>query len=173
MTTTAALAHQALLAIHVAAGSVGLLVGPVVIIKETRRLASAAEPAGRSSLVYDTAVAVVCVSAAALVVLFRPELWWLVPVSALSYGLVVLARQASTRRGRGWTHAYAHGRGGSYIALVTAFVVVALTVDGPLTGAAALIPWVAPTLVGTVLIEAWRRRLVRTATAHRGELGRP
>jgi hypothetical protein len=33
-----------------------------------------------------------------------------------------------------------HGQGGSYLALVTALVVVALTVDGPLQGPAVLVP---------------------------------
>jgi len=84
---------------------------------------------------------------------------------------VLLARWAAARRCRGWLHAYTHGRGGSYIALVTAFVVVALTVDGPLTGAASLIPWLAPTLIGTVLIEQWRRRLTAAQQQRPDEKG--
>ncbi|MBA2324420.1 MAG: hypothetical protein H0V92_10560 [Pseudonocardiales bacterium] len=160
MTALAPAAHTVLLAIHATAGSVGLLLGPVVIVRESRRLrAGARQAAGRSSSAYDTAVLVVCLSAVALVAMARPELWWLIPVSGLSYSLVLLARWAPKHRRRGWLHAYTHGRGGSYISLVTAFIVVALTVDGPLTGPAALIPWLAPTLIGTVLIERWRRRL--------------
>jgi len=66
----------------------------------------------------------------------------------------------------------AHGQGGSYIALLTALVVVALTVDGsvdgPVDGAAAALPWVLPALVGTSLIERWRRRLI--AHDHNSEL---
>lgn len=166
-------AHTVLLAIHATAGSVGLLLGPIVIVQESRRLAAGAQrPTARSSNAYDTAVFVVCVSAVVLVALARPELWWLVPVSAFSYSLVLLARWAAARRRRGWLHAYTHGRGGSYISLVTAFIVVALTVDGPLTGAAALIPWLAPTLIGTVLIEQWRRRLTATQQQPPDEQGR-
>jgi hypothetical protein len=60
------------------------------------------------------------------------------------YALAVLGRYAAARQFRGWTHAYVHGQGGSYIALVTAFVVVALTVDGPLDGSAALVPGCSP-----------------------------
>jgi uncharacterized membrane protein len=107
-------------------------------------------------------VLLVCVSAVGLVVENRPELWWLVPLSALTYGLAVLAQESATRRFRGWIHAYVHGQGGSYIALVTALIVVALTVDGPVAGAAQLVPWLAPTVLGTVLIEMWHRRLDRT-----------
>jgi len=165
-------AHTVLLAIHATAGSVGLLLGPIVFVHESRRLAAGAQrPTGRSSNAYDTAVFVVCVSAVVLVALARPELWWLVPVSAFSYSLVLLARWAAARRRRGWLHAYTHGRGGSYIALVTAFVVVALTVDGPFTGAASLIPWLAPTLIGTVLIEQWRRRLTAAQQQRPDEQG--
>lgn len=157
--------HTVMLAIHVAAGSVGLLLGPVVIVHESRRLTAGTRLTGRSSTAYDTAVFVVCVSAIMLVASARPELWWLIPVSAFSSGLVLLARWAARHRRRGWLHGYTHGRGGSYISLVTAFIVVALTVDGPLTGAAALVPWLAPTLIGTVLIEQWRRRLTHNDNA--------
>src|SRR5262249_19362837 len=130
--------HSTLLALHAAAGAAGLLLGPVVILRETRALATDDGDVTRSrvSRAYDAAVLAVCVSATVLSAVYRHELWWLIPVSAFCYGLVWLARWAVTGRRRGWTHAYAHGRGGSYIALVTAFVVVALTVDGPLTGAA-------------------------------------
>jgi hypothetical protein len=50
--------------------------------------------------------------------------------------------------------------GGSYIALVTALVVVSFVVNGPVDGVAELIPWLAPTAIGTVLIRVWRHRLV-------------
>lgn len=158
-------AHGVLLGAHVAVGTLGLGLGPIVIVAETRRLVGGAlRPAGWLSGAYDAAVLLVCVSAVALVALARPELWWLIPVSAFSFALVLMARYASSHRRRGWLHAYAHGRGGSYIALVTAFVVVALTVDGPLIATAALVPWLAPTLMGTALIEWWRRRLAVVLT---------
>jgi len=105
-------------------------------------------------------VLAVSVSAIVLVAGYRGDLWWLVPVAMFSYALAVLGRYAATRRFPRWSHAYVHGQGGSYIALVTALVVVALTVDGPLHGPAALIPWVLPTITGTLLIEWWRRRIV-------------
>lgn len=89
----------------------------------------------------------------------RLDLWWLVPVSALTYALALLARESAQRHFRGWSHGYAHGQGGSYTALVTALIVVALTVDGPVTGTAQLVPWLVPTGLGLVLIEIWRRHL--------------
>ncbi len=155
--------HTLLLAAHVAAGTAGLLIGPVAMRQDTRRLRSGDRGTGRSAAAYRALVLVVCVTASALVVENRPELWWLVPVSALTVLLAVLARVSAERRFAGWTHAYAHGQGGSYVALVTALVVVALTVDGPVTGTAQLVPWLAPTVLGTVLIERWRRHLDRAS----------
>jgi hypothetical protein len=159
--------HAVLLSIHIAAGAVGLLLGPVAMWQATRRLGTAQNPNAGASAAYHWLVLAVCLSAAVLVVWFRPELWWLVPVAAFSYALVLVGRIAVDRRFRGWTHAYVHGQGGSYIALVTALVVVALTVDGPLHGAAELIPWVLPIAIGLPLIEWWRRLLIQ-AIAQRG-----
>jgi len=173
--------HAVLLTVHALAGTVGLVLGPVVAIRETRRLRAGGpdrEPGGaggvgaeagtpyrgdRASRVYRDIVLVVCLSATLLVIFFRHDLWWLIAVSAFTYALVLMADRALRRRGPGWDHAYVHGRGGSLIALLTAFVVVALTVDGPLTGLASLLPWVLPTMVGTLLIGVWRRHLTRVS----------
>lgn len=134
-------------------GTAGLVLGAVVMI--WRRAMDA----------YVAAVLVVCLTAVGLVLVGRPDLWWLVPVSVLTFGLAVLGRESERRRFRGWTHGYVHGVGGAYIAQVTALVVVWLVVNGPVQGSAQLIPWLAPTAIGTVLIELWRRGLVATPAA--------
>jgi hypothetical protein len=149
-----------LLVVHVVAGTAGLLLGLVAMRQDTRRFRAGERNTGPINTSYRWTVLVVCLSAVGLVLVRRPDLWWLVPVSALTYGLAVLASESARRRFRGWTHGYVHGIGGSYIALVTALVVVSLVVDGPVRGAAELIPWLAPTAIGTVLIEVWRRHLV-------------
>lgn len=159
--------HTALISTHVVLGTVGLLLGPLAMRHDTRRFVHGHRDTGRVSGVYRGVVLLVCLSAVALVVENRPELWWLVPVSALTYGLAVLARESARRRFRGWTHGYVHGQGGSYIALVTALIVVELTVDGPVTGPAQLVVWLAPTVLGTILIEVWRRRLDTRLSAAR------
>ncbi len=158
------MSHAMLLNLHIAAGTLGLLLGPLAMWQDTRRLGRRQRPAGGISAAYPWTVLAVSLSAIALVIQYRHDLWWLVPVAGFAYALAVLGRYATVRQFRGWTHAYVHGQGGSYIALVTALVVVALTVDGPLDGPAALVPWVLPTVVGTLLIERWRRRLVRVRT---------
>ncbi|HEX6358585.1 Hok/Gef family protein [Actinophytocola sp.] len=140
--------HTLLLVTHIGAGLAGLLLGPVVMIWH------------RAMTAYVAAVLVVCLTAIGLVLVVRPDLWWLIPVSALTLGLALVGRASERRRFRGWTHGYVHGLGGSYIAQVTALVVVWLVVNGPVQGPAQLIPWLAPTAVGTVLIEIWRRGTV-------------
>jgi hypothetical protein len=161
------MAHAVWLGIHIAAGTLGLLVGPIAMWQDTRRLVGGLSLDTVADRAYHWTVLTVCLSATVLVIWFRPELWWLVPVAAGSYSLVLLGRFAAARRFRGWTHTYVHGQGGSYIALVTALAVVALTVDGPVHGAAQAIPWVLPAAIGTPLLEWWRRRIVvRAHAAH-------
>jgi signal transduction histidine kinase len=149
------LLHHVLLGVHVTAGALGLLLGAVVIWsgRESPLL-------DRGSGAYHWIVLVVSLSAVGLLALDWPELWWLALLAAFAYALALLGYLAPRRRFGGWHAAYAHGQGGSYIALVTALLVVALTVDGPVGGAAAALAWVLPTLVGTSLIERWRRRLI-------------
>jgi hypothetical protein len=100
-------------------------------------------------------------SALALVAFDVAALWWLAPLAVLAYGLALLGRLAPVWRVRGSLRAYAHGQGGSYIALATALLVVATA------GSAMVLAWVAPTLVGLPLIERRVKRLWAT-TATRG-----
>lgn len=148
------IAHDVLLAAHVAAGCVGLAVGAWVIWRSRDRPVTDARAA-----VYHWSVAAVALTSVALVALDWPTLWWLVLVAAISYGLAAVGRLASRRRRTGWQYAYVHGQGGSYIALVTALLVVSLTVDGPIDGDAAVSVWTLPTLIGTAMIRAWHHRL--------------
>lgn len=146
-----------MLVVHIASGALGLLLGLIVMWIESRP-----DGAARGRLIgqgYLWTVIVVCVSATVLVLTRRHDLWWLIPVSALTVALAFLARRAITQPGTGWSHAYVHGQGGSYIALLTAAIVVSFAIDGPLTGAGQLIAWLGPTALGTPLLELWRRRV--------------
>jgi hypothetical protein len=147
--------HDVLLALHIGAGIAGLALGAAVIYSSRE-----SPILDRRSATYPWTVFAVSLTAAGLLALDWPELWWIATLAALAYGLALLAYLAPRLRFRGWTLAYAHGQGGSYIALVPALIVVALTVDGPVHGAAAVAVWVLPTLVGTRLIQRWHRRLV-------------
>ncbi|MBF6238975.1 Uncharacterised protein [Nocardia otitidiscaviarum] len=147
--------YATLLTFHILVGAAGLLLGPILMWADSHR------PRSRDiGIVYLGAVAAVCLSATALVLWWRPELWWLIPLSVLTFALALLGRYSAGRAGV-WTHAYVHGLGGSYIALVTATVVVSFAVDGPLYGGAQVVAWVGPSVIGVVLLEVWRRRSTR------------
>lgn len=105
-----------LLGIHIALGGLGIALGPVVIWWETRQLMRGRWARSELGAAYHLVVLLICVSAVALVMRTRPDLWALIPVAAASYSLVVLGRIPGARRFRGWTHAYVHGVGSSYIA---------------------------------------------------------
>jgi hypothetical protein len=162
--------NTVLLMIHIGSGTLGLLLGPTVVWRESKRLLAGRLANSAVGAAYEATILLICVSAIALVVSSRPDLWLLVPVAVASYGLVRLGRIAGGRPFPSWSHAYVHGIGGSYIALVTALVVVALTVDGPVKGSAEVIPWVLPAALGTPLIEMWRRYLLRSLQGQRQRL---
>ncbi|WP_405139178.1 hypothetical protein [Nocardia sp. NBC_01388] len=145
--------YTALLGLHIVAGTAGLLLGPLVAWAAARGRRSSRELGGW----YLGIVVAVAITATALVIWKRTDLRWLVPVSALTVALAVLGRHATGRPGR-WTHGYVHGLGGSYIALVTATVVVAFALHGPLHGPAELIAWLTPTALLAPLLEIWRQR---------------
>lgn len=136
--------HDSLLSLHVAAGTLGLLLGPFAMWVETRP-----PHRSRAGLGYHWAVLAVSLTAVGLVALDWSALWWLSLLAALSYTLALVGVLAPRWPSRRWVRAYAHGQGGSYIALITALLVVSLD------GAAATASWVVPTVVGLPLIE-WR-----------------
>lgn len=130
------------LALHIATGALALALGPLAVYAAKR-----GGPGTRLDGAYHFAVLAVCASAALLAALDWSRLWWFLPIAAGSYGLALLG-YAAGRRGR--LRLYVHGQGGSYIALVTALLVV--SVGSP-------VAWVAPTLIGSPLIQLAGRRL--------------
>lgn len=139
------------LALHITVGVLALTLGPLALLAAWRR--GAVNPAATA---YHWAVLGVCVSAAALVAVAPARLWWLLPIAAASYALALLGFRAARRPGSRARRLHLHGQGGSYIALVTALLVV--SVGSPLA-------WIAPTLIGSPLITwAIRREEARPAT---------
>jgi hypothetical protein len=131
------------LVLHIASGAAALVLGPLALFAAARRRADR----DRALAGYHWAVLATCATAVVVSVLAWSRLWWLVPVAAVSY-LLVLAGYLAVRRGwPAWVRA--HGLGGSYIALVTALLVVSLR---GVSTIAEILAWILPAAVGTPLI---------------------
>jgi hypothetical protein len=137
-----AVVHAALLTVHVASGSLALILGPVAMFlpKRPRR-----HP--RVGIAYQISVAVLCVSAIGLTAM-HPVLWWLDVIVAATWASALAGWWVRRHQPRGWLSLHVSFMCGSYISLVTTFLVVNL-------GPGSVIAWALPTVVGSPVI-AWR-----------------
>jgi hypothetical protein len=120
--------HGVVLGVHIAAGVLGLVLGPVALLRRA---------SGRWLAAYQLAVLGVCATALALVAK-KPSLW---PFALLALGtaaLVIGGHRAEAR------DRFVRQTGGSYISLVTALLVVSW---------GTLAAWLLPTLLGVPLVE--------------------
>ena len=147
---------RAVLAVHIAAGFVGLVLGPVAMTARKRQGAHT-----RAGEAYHWVMLVVCVTAALLAALDWSRLWWFLPIAAGSYVFALLGYVAAKRRWPGWLTAHVSGQGGSYIALLTAVLVVNWATLTGTPGRASPWPWIVPTLVGAPIITWVNVRLRR------------
>ncbi len=142
--------RETLLLVHVAAGTAGLLLGPLWL------LARLGGRRGRgAAAAYQAAVAAVAATGSVLAVL-TPGLGVLVAFGVLSAALAVGGALARRRAWPHWPALQPHLLGGSYIALTTGLL-VARTGDP--------VAWVLPTLLGQVPIALAKRRLTAAAAA--------
>jgi hypothetical protein len=144
------------LVLHVASGVAALALGPIalLVVEQRRRGAALLRDA------YHWAVLVVCATATVVSVLAWARLWWLVPIGALSYGLALAGYLGSRNQWPPWMRA--HAWGGSYIALVTALLVVSVRGVSPVLE---VVAWILPAAIGVPLI-------VRAHTGHAGSARR-
>lgn len=139
--------REILLAAHIAAGSLGLLVGPLAMLAPKR-------PGRHPKLgaAYQISTAVLCLSAFGLVA-YRPGLWWLGLIAAATWASALGGWWAARCRFHGWVPWHLNLMCSSYISFVTAFLVVNL-------GLNSAVAWIAPTLVGAPLIARGNFRVV-------------
>lgn len=76
-----------------------------------------------------------------------------------SYAFAFVGYLAAKRRWNGWLRVHVVGQGGSYIAMVTAVLIVNWEAMTGTRGVVSPWAWILPTLVGTPLI-AWLTREV-------------
>ncbi|HEV2766302.1 MAG TPA: hypothetical protein VGV63_01180 [Acidimicrobiales bacterium] len=141
--------RTAVLAVHVAAGGAGLVLGPLAM--------GAAKVPGRhtrAGTAYQAAVAVVAASAVALATLAWARLWALAMIAVATEAAAVAGWWLARRRPTGWLPWHVRLLCGSYVSLVTALLVV--NWSSPLG-------WVAPTIVGSPLIAVAAHRTSKAA----------
>lgn len=130
--------HAVVLAVHVVAGTAGLLLGPFTLLVHRRHGLAVGGGA------YQAALAVVVVSALGLVALSPERFWWLAPIALAVQAAALTGVWLRRRRRRGWAGWYVRLVAGSYVGLLTALLVVSWS--SPLA-------WVLPTLLGVGLVE--------------------
>ena len=131
------------LSLHIASGSGALALGPLALFAAARRHRSR----GQILAAYHWTVLATCLTAAVVSLLAWSRLWWFVPIAALSYVLALVGYLATRRGWPAWVRA--HGLGGSYIALVTALLVVSAR---DISTTAEIVAWILPAAVGVPLI---------------------
>jgi hypothetical protein len=145
----------ALLALHIALGAAGLALGPVAM-----RAAKRPGLHTRAGELYHWIMLGLCLTAAGLAVLEWARLWWFLPIALGSYAFALLGYVAAKRRWPGWLLTHVAGQGGSYIAMVTALLVVNWRLVAGVPGRSSLWPWLLPTLLGTPII-VWLNTEIR------------
>ena len=143
------------LVVHIAAGMLGLILGPIAMTARKRPGLHT-----RAGKLYHWVMLVVCVSAALLAVLSWERNWWFLPIAAGSYGVALVGYVAAKRRWPGWLRVHLTGQGGSYIAMITALLVVNWRTFTGTPGRSSPWAWALPTLVGSPII-AWVAYQVR------------
>lgn len=145
----------AILALHIAAGAAGLILGPIAMRARKRRGVHT-----RAGEAYHWVVLAVCLTASLLAFLDWERLWWFLPIALGSYAFALVGYMAAKRRWQGWLRAHIAGQGGSYIAMMTAVLVVNWETLTGTRGIHSPWAWALPTVVGSPII-AWVTYQVR------------
>lgn len=136
-----------ILIMHIVLGGAAMIVGPISMFTRKRRGAHTS-----SGEIYHWLVLGTCLGAAALALLDWSRIWWFLPIAIGSYAFAFVGYLAAKCRWRGWLIVHIVGQGGSYIALVTAVLVVNWQTMFGTRGLGNLWAWVLPTLIGSPMI---------------------
>jgi hypothetical protein len=144
--------HAVVLVIHVVAGGLGLAVGPAAMLAPKRP--------GRHPLfgrAYQALTGALCLSAFGLVA-YRPSLWWLGVIGAVTWAAALAGWWVRRAAFRGWVTWHINLMCSSYLSFVTAFLVVNLGLTSP-------VAWILPSAVGSPLIARATIRSLRPRAA--------
>lgn len=103
--------------------------------------------------IYHWVFLLLALSAIALSVLDWERLWWFLPIALFSYAFALAGFLAAKIKWKNWLRFHLVGQGGSFIAMVTAVLVVNF-------GSSHLIVWFLPSIIGTPII-IWFAREIR------------
>ena len=143
--------RSTLLVLHVAAGTAGLLLGPLALLAYRRPSARR-----RSGLAYLCALVAVALTAVGLAALDITGLWWLVLFAVATPTSALAAIVVRRRQGPSWPTWYAHLMGGSYVALLTGLLAVSW--GNPAA-------WILPAVLAQAPIAVVKTRLRAAAAA--------
>jgi hypothetical protein len=135
------------LGLHVAAGSAGLVLGPIAMF-------SAKRPGVHTSsgVAYYYVFVVLFGSSVALAALDLKQAWWLAFVGGGSYALALVGYRAAKHRQQGWLIRHVSGMAGSYISMVTALLVVNVNAISGASSFSRALAWIVPTAIGGPII---------------------
>lgn len=139
--------HDLVLALHIALGAGGIILGPVVMQASKR-------PGTHTQFgaIYHWLFLGVFITTVILCLMNWQKFWWLLFVGAGSYAFALLGYLSAKLRWKNWLRYHISGQCGSYIAMATAVLVVNL-------GLGVWWAWVLPTIIGSPMI-AWVQREV-------------
>ena len=144
--------HDVVLVLHVAAGAVGLVAGPLAgTARKQRGLHTVA------GWTYQACTAVLCASTLVLVAL-APALWPFLLLAVPTWAAAVASVVVRRRRRPGWLPLHVQLALGSYVSFVTAFSVQ--TVGG-------LASWLVPSALGALTVSLVTRRVQPTQAKRR------
>ena len=126
-----------------------MITGPIAMLSGKRRGVHT-----MTGKLYHWLVLGTCLAAAALAVMAWSRIWWFLPIAAASYVFAFIGYISGKYRWPGWLPIHIGGQGGSYIALVTAVLVVNWQTVFGAPGLASPFAWVLPTIIGSPVIGA-------------------
>jgi hypothetical protein len=145
------MARALLLTIHITAGTLGLVLGPVAMRARKRKGLHTA-----AGITYQWCTLALCTSALGLVAL-KPSLWPFAVIASATEASALAGWRARRRHRAGWRRRHVIAMCSSYVSFVTAFPVVNF--------AGSPFAWILPTVIATPLIA------IAAARASGGEHG--